>query len=324
MGVWRVNADTLAGGRFVISPLCETIGCLITLERNTAAHPGERAWLDAHAAAYRALLHRDPATGLLVRSALRRNWIADYFSPAPPAEGEPSFAEEVRRVRETPPATVRADLEVALGGPLPERLRRTDLPERSAGVLEWVWEEAVRPYWRRRRRILEADILARTRQLTQGGWAAALNDMRPEMRWLGDGHLRINASDRPPREISGARLLFVPVTLGRGWVTWEEPHRYAVVYPCAGVLAEADRVAAPEALGRLLGQSRANVLMLLESPMSTSQLVEVTGQGLGSVGRHLRVLLDAKLIDRSRAGRSVVYHRTHAGDVLVEVQATTR
>ena len=74
--------------------------------------------------------------------------------------------------------------------------------------------------------------------------------MRPGMRWLGDGRLQINALDYPPREISGAQLLFVPVTPGRGWVSWEEPHRYAVVYPCSGVLAEADRAPAPEALGR--------------------------------------------------------------------------
>lgn len=54
--------------------------------------------------------------------------------------------------------------------------------------------------------------------------------------------------------------------------------------------------------------------------MSTSQLVAVTGQGLGSVGRHLKVLLDARLVERRRAGRSVLYSRTVAGEVLVTAQ----
>lgn len=323
MGVWRVNADALAGSRFVISPLSETIASLVLLSANVAAHPGERAWLDVHAPAYRSRLRAEPVTTLLVRSVLGRNWIADYFSP-PPGDGEPSFEEELRRVRETPPSAARADLEVALGGPLPERLRRADLPECSAHVLAWVWEEMVRPYWRRRRRILEADVLTRTRQLGQGGWAAAVSEMRVGMRWLGDGRLRINAYDRPPREISGGRLMFVPVTVAHGWVTWDEPHRYAVVYPCSGVLAEAGRATPPEALSRLLGPARANVLVLLASPMSTSQLVELTGQGLGSVGRHLRVLLDARLIDRRRTGRWVVYHRTPVGDTLVTAHALGR
>ena len=46
----------------------------------------------------------------------------------------------------------------------------------------------------------------------------------------------------------------------------------------------------------------------------------LTGQGLGSVGRHLKVLLDARLVQRRRAGRSVLYYRTAAGDTLLEAQ----
>jgi DNA-binding transcriptional ArsR family regulator len=319
MGLWRISVDTLAESRFVVSALNETLAGLIALERNTATHPAERAWLDAHVPAYHERRKEDPVTALLVRAALRPYWIADFVAPTP--RGEASFAEELARIRETPPEVALADLAVSLGGPVPARLDRSDLPERAAGLLEWVWEEAVRPYWPRRRRICEADVLARTRQLSQGGWAAALDDMRPGMRWLGNGRLRINVHDRPPREISGARLLFVPVTGGQGWVSWEEPLRYAVVYPCSGVAAEGHVPPAPAALGRLLGPARASVLVLLGSPKSTTQLVALTGQGLGSVGRHLKVLLDAQLVRRRRAGRAVLYHRTAAGDVLVSAQA---
>ncbi|MPY38319.1 helix-turn-helix transcriptional regulator, partial [Streptomyces adustus] len=60
----------------------------------------------------------------------------------------------------------------------------------------------------------------------------------------------------------------------------------------------------------------------LGDPMSTTQLVAVTGQGLGSVGRHLRVLLDAGLVRRRRAGRSVLYSRTPAGEALLEAART--
>ncbi|MDN3358449.1 helix-turn-helix domain-containing protein [Actinomadura sp. DC4] len=314
MGLWQVNADTLAGSRFVVSALNETISALIALQRATASHPGERAWLDAHLPSYRERL--DPVTALLVRAGFNRRWNVDFLTPTPPASGSPSFAAELTVIRETAPPAARADLEVALDGPLPPLLRRDDLPALAADLLEWVWAETVRPYWARRRRILEADIVSRTRQLSLDGWAAALNDMREGMRWLGDGRLQINVHDHPPREISGAQLLFVPVT-GRGWVSWEEPHRYAVVYPCSGVLASPDRTPAPEALGRLLGPARAGVLVLLSSPFSTTQMVALTGQGLGSVGRHLRVLLDAGLVNRRRTGRSVLYYRTSAGDTLV-------
>src|SRR4051794_19957296 len=157
MGWWLVNADTLAGSRFVVSALAEATSSLKTLERGTAAHPGERAWLDAHLTAYRERLADDPVTALLVRTGLMGSWNADFLSPTPAGEGEQTFGEGLARIRETPAEAARADLTVSLGGPLPAQLRRSDLPERAADLLEWVWTEAVLPSWPRRRRIIEAD-----------------------------------------------------------------------------------------------------------------------------------------------------------------------
>ncbi|QFQ98164.1 winged helix-turn-helix transcriptional regulator [Streptomyces phaeolivaceus] len=341
MGWWQVNADTLAGSRFVVSPLAETFASLKTLHAGTGTHPGERAWLRAHLPAYRRELARDPVTAPLVRAGLGKEWIADFLTPTP--REDETFAAEVARVRGADPAAARAHLALSLRGPVPAVLRRDDLPGRAADLLTYVWEETVRPYWQRRRRVLEADVLARTARLGQGGWAAVLDALRPGMRWLGENRLQVNAHEYPPREISGARLVFVPVTPQRtGWVAWEERERYAVVYPCSGVLADGDgngngdgardrdrdrdrdgggsygsTTVVPAALGPLLGDNRARILVLLDSPMSTTQLCAVTGQALGSVGRHLRVLLDAGLVRRGRAGRSVLYARTAEGEVLL-------
>lgn len=322
MGLWLVDADTLARSRFVRSALAETTAALVTLERASAAHPGERAWLDAHLPAYRARLADDPVTALLVRAALGRTWLADFLTRTP-GEGEPSIEEELARMRATAPAAARRDLTVSLGrSPLPAALCRDDLPGRLADLLEWVWTETVRPSWPRRRRIIEADVVARTGQVSQGGWAATLDDLRPGMRWLGGSRLQINAHDNPPRAVHGAQLLLVPVTPATGWVSWDAPHRYAVIYPCAGALTTPGPPPAPDSLARLLGPARASVLVLLDTPKSTTHLVALTGQTLGSVGRHLRVLREARLVRRHRAGRSVLYDRTTAGEVLVEAQRT--
>jgi DNA-binding transcriptional ArsR family regulator len=94
-----------------------------------------------------------------------------------------------------------------------------------------------------------------------------------------------------------------------------------VTYPCTGWLAQAAAGPVPEALTRLLGPVRGRVLTLLASPCSTTQLVALTGHGLGSVGGHLKVLLDAGLVQRRRSGRSVLYYRTPLGDQLLR-QAT--
>ncbi|WDF38971.1 winged helix-turn-helix domain-containing protein [Streptomyces sp. T12] len=317
MGWWQINADTLAGSRFVLSPLAETFAALKLLHLGSAAHPGERAWLDAHRPAYRARLAADPVTAHLVHAGLGKDWIADFLTPTP-RDREP-FEEGVARVRAADPGQARTHLTVALAGPLPAVLDRDDLPARAAALLAYVWTEAVRPDWDRRRRVLEADVVARTAQVSRGGWAAVLDSLRPgRTRWLGDNRLQVNLHEYPPREISGAELVFVPVTPKGGWVSWEEPDRYAVIYPCAGALADPGARTVPASLGALLGPARAAVLVLLDSPVSTTQLVAVTGQGLGSVGRHLRVLLDAGLVERRRAGRSVLYSRTAAGEVLVK------
>lgn len=319
MGWWQVNADTLAGSRFVLSPLAETFAALKLLHSAAAAHPGERAWLDAHLPGYRARLAADPVTARLVRAGLGKDWIADFLTPTP-RDGE-SFTDGVARVGAADPGEARAHLTRSLAGPFPAVLDRDDLPERAAALLEYVWTRTVRPDWDRRRRVLEADVVARTALVSRGGWAAVLDSLRPgRTRWLGDNRLQVNPREYPPREIAGAELLFVPVTPKGGWVSWEEPDRYALVYPCAGALTDPGAKAVPASLGALLGAARAAVLVLLDSPLSTTQLVAVTGQGLGSVGRHLRVLLDAGLVQRRRAGRSVLYERTAAGDVLVEAR----
>jgi Bacterial regulatory protein, arsR family len=317
MGWWKVSADTLAASRFVVSPLAETTASLIALHQGAAAHPGDRAWLAAHQPGYREHLASDPVTAMAVGAALGQCYIADFFAPAPRADGEQSFTAELAVVRDTAPETVAADLETTLGAPVPAALRRPDVASRLADLLEFVWTSSVLPYWPKRRRIIEADVLARSARLGSSGWAAVLDGLRPGTRWLGDGRLHINRYSYPPLDISAAQLVLVPITTGHGWASWDKPHRYALTYPCTGVLAGDWRPPAPAPLEALLGPGRAHVLMLLDTPKSTTQLVALTGLGLGSVGRHLKILLDAGLIGRRRAGRSVLYSLTQPGEILV-------
>ena len=86
--------------------------------------------------------------------------------------------------------------------------------------------------------------------------------------------------------------------------------------PARGCSPIRPAAASPEALARLIGPARAAILAQLAEPRSTSQLVALTGYVLGSVGGHLKVLLDAELVQRRRSGRSVLYYRTRLGDRL--------
>ncbi len=110
-------------------------------------------------------------------------------------------------------------------------------------------------------------------------------------------------------------LRFVPNSGDGTWVGWHES-RYAVYYPVAGRLADTD-AGTTGGLPALVGCNRAAVLALLDVPRSTSQVAALTGQALGSVGRHLRVLLESGVVVRRRSGREVLYWRTPLGDALV-------
>jgi Helix-turn-helix domain len=330
VGIWVVGADVLAGSRFAVSPLAETIAALLALAGLEAGSlPREQASFREQRALFRARLGGDPVGAAFVATAFQPTWTADFIT-TPPRPGDRTFHDELRRVQETPAEVARADLRYALGpargaSGLPAELAGPDVVSRAADLLEWVWTHVVRPDWARRHALLEADIVARTQRLSSGGWAAALEGISPGMRWLGDGQLRINAYDYPPRDLSGARLSFVPAMSSGCRFDWDDDGYYSVVYSCQGLLAETGRKVTPTAaglgtLGALLGPVRARVLLELGAPKSTTQLVAVTGYTLGTVGGHLRVLLAAGLVRRRRSGRSVLYYRTPTGDQLVAAQ----
>ncbi|HEX3825402.1 MAG TPA: winged helix-turn-helix domain-containing protein [Mycobacteriales bacterium] len=319
MGFWEVGADELATSRFVVSPLLETVAALMVLVRGRPRLEA-RDWHQTHRPEFERYLAGNASQQVLIDVLLRPRWVADFLAP-PPGDGDRSFADGLRRVRETPRAAARDELAAMAGGTqLPSVVRRMDVPARTADLLHWVWNNTVRSDWPRRRHLLEADIVARTAQLSAGGWAAAVDGLTPGVKWRGGNRLQINSYDYPPQDLRGAQIVFVPCTSvsGRGWVSSGlGARRHAIVYPCRGTLADIGEQSDPQALTRLLGPVRAQLLTQLATPTSTTQLVAITGYGLGSVGGHLAVLRDAGLIRRRRSGRSVLYYRTTAGDQLL-------
>jgi DNA-binding transcriptional ArsR family regulator len=194
--------------------------------------------------------------------------------------------------------------------------------DRLADAIEATWAALVTPDWPRLRAILERDVVQRAGQLAAYGWAAALADLDPRLRWVWQGErgtIEIRDHDHGHYRLGGQGLLFVPTVFGKLIAYVEPPWPYAIVYRARGV---ADLLGPPaqdrpaEALDRLVGASRATVLRALAVPATTSQLVAQLGMGLGTVGDHLAVLRAAGLVSRARTGRSVRYERTALGDAL--------
>lgn len=269
--------------------------------------PWQRAFRALHREAYLDMLAAD-ATRRTVADRLWRprrgrvpGWMADFLA-LPPIGPDATFDEELKQL------TAWNDDGF------------DDGIDAVADILRWVWTTTLVSEWPRRRRVLEADIVARTSRLAAHGWADVFGTLGSHMRWLGDGRLQINGYEVPSRDLSRAReLSFVPVHANGSWAAWDLPHRFALIYPVAGAMADVGH-ARPDGLARLIGANRARVLKLLDQPHSTTQLAALTGLPMGAVGNHLRVLLDGGAVLRRRSGREVLYWRTSLGDSLAAVE----
>jgi DNA-binding transcriptional ArsR family regulator len=320
MGVFVVDAEVLAGARFGVSPLAEVVGALGILVKPQPL-PWHAGWRRRHLGAFRARLAEDPVTAAIVEHAFSPHWTADFLT-IPPERPDLDLETELQEILSLTDAEVRRDLAVARRATSPA-LGATGLARSAADLVRWVWAETVEPTWDRRRRRLRADVVARVSRLTRDGWSGVLDDMRPGMRWLGTNHegvaeLQVNTHPNPPRDIRGSDLVFTAAHCAHGWVTWRlaPPARYGIVYPVTGIFDRGERTV-PDPLARLMGATRARVLMGAHEPVSTTGLVALTGLPLGSVGDHLRVLVDSGLLHRRRSGREVLYWWSDAAHELM-------
>ena len=314
MGTWHIPSDLLARSRFAVSPMADVVEALVTLV--SPRDGSQRAFAGAHRDAFEDMLRAHPGRAALLRHSWRRGWLADFLG-LPPTGPVMGFDEQLEHVARLGDARLRSDLREVGNGPLPRILARPGVTGHATGLLQWVWTYTLATDWARRERILRADIVARTSRLATHGWADVVRDLGRDRAWLGDGYLQINRHDNPPRSLrSDSELYFVPVNGHGSFVGWDLPSRYAIYYPVTGALARVDSPGLG-GLSRLVGDNRALVLTALGDPASTTNLTARTGLGLGTVGNHLKVLLDSGLVLRRRSGREVLYWRTALGDGLV-------
>jgi len=318
----ELTADDLLRSRFALSPLFELNGLLRALGGVS------RMRLPAGLAArirpvYRRLLAETDLAAVLALQWPRGG--ASVLVP-PPQSLAQTWDDEIAAVHAVGRREFRRDIAYCLAqrptddpGVLAV-LHAEDVRERLAGTLDRAWRELLAAEWLRLRAICERDVVHRAGLLGRAGWAAAFADLHRQVRWR-DGGLEIR---RPGgREVVGADgqgLLLVPsVFVWPGVaVHTEDPWRRALVYPARGTAALWQTAPGPPgALGELLGQSRARLLITLDEPASTTQLAHALGLAVGAVGDHLAVLRRAGLVDRARAGRSVLYRRTALGDALL-------
>ncbi|MET8093436.1 helix-turn-helix domain-containing protein [Micromonospora sp. NPDC005220] len=313
MAVFLVDAEVMAQARFGTSQLTETLAALNILRRGQPL-PWHRAWRDQHVDAFQGYLDGDPVTRAILAHAISSSWMADFLT-VPPARPDLTLDDELVELESLPDDRIRADL-AHVRSPLAPELRCSGLASRTAALVRWVWCHTIEADWPRRQSVLRADVVSRISRLGRDGWSGVINDMRPGMRWLGNGRLQVEERPYPPSDVRGGTLTFFAAHCRGGWISWRLPDRFGIVYPVTGIFAEAS-LTTPDPLRRLLGTARSRVLVQAAEPVSTTAVVAATGLPLGTVGGHLRVLTEAGLLQKRRSGREVLYWWTDAARALV-------
>jgi DNA-binding transcriptional ArsR family regulator len=316
----ELSVADLAGTRFAVSPLSETVSGLQLL-----GHRGRREttlrwrrWAEDELAARPLALPR--TWPLLVNH--RSSW-PQFLLPAPEGPGT-TIDDELAALRRTRARDVRVSLRRVFGDDLPDSAAALEAHPAAglreiAAELREAYDRLVAPHWDRIRAVLDADIAYRARQLAAGGAERLFGDLHPGLRWE-DGRLTV-ARDRPI-EVRAGGLVLLPVVLGPAVVVVKgrTTTRTTLRYPArgAGTLWTAGTRPAPGSTVRLLGRHRAALLEALRSPATTTDLARALGVTPSAVAQHLSILRDSGLVTGERLGRTVLYATTPRGRTLLD------
>ena len=315
------DRDSVLAIRFAVSPLWETQAAVQAFadERGRAYHAPWMRTVQASAAQleWPALLAVLPRYG----------YVPDFLTP-PPLTSMPTLASQLEQIRATDPAQVVREIQRCRDTVHDENSRRLlesmiadpqHARDQLAMLLYDAWATLVEPYWARVQMLLDRDITERSRALAQHGLRRMLAELDPKIRWTRHGLVLPDRSDRTVK-IGERGLVLMPSAY-----LWpnvaavvEEPWQPTIVYPAKGISGLwRTPQATPQALSRLIGCTRARVLVVLDQPLSTTAVAAITDLSPAGASRHLLALRDAGLATTARHGHEVHYRRTQLGSALL-------
>jgi biotin operon repressor len=318
-GVIRLEftAADLAGLRFAHSPMAEVVASVF-------------AWRDPSAwmvASWRAgvSLRRYPALRAVVAGPL--GYAPDFLTPVPSVP-RPSLADELRAIAATPLDQVAAEVLAGWTGRTPPPAAALFATDPARGLTALVQDvrryfaAAIAPVWPRLRAAAETEIAARARSAMSAGPRSLVQDLHPKLGWDGSALLLRYPDKHAHWSLGGHRLTLLPTGFAGAEVysLAESPMGRAVWYAPrgAGAVWSGASPAAGTALAALLGPTRAAVLTLLATPLSTGEVAAKLGLAAATASHHLTTLRDAGLLVTDRVGRRLTYARTPLGEQLTQ------
>lgn len=312
---YRFTDTDLGDIRFGVSPLCE-MGLSLRTLREPARYPLQLPWLLRTQEA-RASLDLE----VLLALVDERLWTPDFLNPRPDSPLT-VIDDELQTLAAMSPSLFVAQIE-AIHGALPAPFGQTPRRAlaRTVAALSAYWTATFEPWWPRMRSILQADIVHRGRRIAESGLAAMLGEIAENVSFA-DNVLTVRPTDPRDRsiDVAGRGFTLVPTMFSRrvsSAVDDDEPPLLLYAARGRGALWETEKPATVEAVAALLGETRAALLVALESPASSTELGVRFDVTTSAVNQHLRALHAGGLVTATRYGRSVLYLRSELGQALL-------
>ncbi|WP_369390213.1 ArsR/SmtB family transcription factor [Streptomyces sp. CG1] len=231
-------------------------------------------------------------------------------------------------VRASHPALVRSEIERVYAGhpgPPPLWIRGLHRGDADAWRLlrraqQAAFETALRPVWPLIQDLHRTEFSRYALTAAEHGTAAALAALVPGSR-LHDGVWEFGAPWEADLTPGGRGLVLQPTFHWTGHPLIADPPDgpLFLTYPSGPGLPLAPGTAGgtDDALARLLGRTRLDILLLLAEEHTTSGLARRLGVSNATVSAHTATLREAGWITTVRAGRAVLHRRSALGGMLV-------
>lgn len=316
---YELTAADLGATRFVISPLSEMARSLRALKA-PAQFPLQKSWIS-----YAKTASRNVDMRLLVSLVSDRLWTPDFLTPVT-AHSQARIADELEQLGALDAGEFARQLTRSHGS-MPRELSGDPgrIVERVSAALFAYWTATFGPSWVWMRRVLEADVEYRGRETTRRGLLPALNAISPAVRCSSDAIDVLSPIERV-EPLNGQGVAFMPSTFSRRASTQAEAGSTPLVIYAVrgqGAMWEGFDPASGGAAIKILGSRRTQIIEILGSPASSTQLAARLGVSISAVNQQLRALQKARLLSSIRHGRSVLYTRTELAEALIRGEPTT-
>lgn len=265
---------------------------------------------------------------------LPNRYIADFLTPTP-TKTVLSFEDEIDRLRQTPDAVIRKNIEfaISIAGMTPIRQTFLDHPREALECLieelRFYWQQALAPHWAQLSWILERDLHYRAGILARDGIDAVFHDLSDRFVYQ-RGEISIRKDHPYPSiptalPLDGRGIQLVPSIFAACSGSWQVVPEYLpmLIYQTRGLglWKRAPEQEPDEALQLTLGTSRARLLQSLSEPAHTADLAVRLSLTAGAVSQQLGRLSQAGLIESYRSGSKVLYRLSTRGERLLDVFA---